>query len=559
MSTRALLVAALLVVAGGAAHAETATPCESPRAAARQFLDNLQPDQMLPQAAIRCFTRPAGMSDAELIHRVRQLKAVLDHRGLYVVMDDLSAEPAYKDAQERHRATLVAGFEAADMRRVNGEWRFPESTVQAIPRLYADTFSGWVETLLLRLPPVLERPLLFGFALWQLIGLALLVAIAYAVSRVLRLLVQSRMVRILKRLDVDTTAEALAGAAKPLGLLAAAGVVALGLPELRLSIGTARVLWIAVRVVAAVAGVVLAYRVVDLFSLRLEARAARTASRMDDQLVVVVRKTLRVVVVAVGAMFVLQNLHVDVTSLLAGLGIGGLALALAAKDTAANLFGSLTIFIDAPFYVGDWIKAAGVEGTVVEIGLRSTRVRTFYDSIVSVPNSVLATSNIDNMSRRTYRRYSTKLCIGYHSSAAQVQAFVEGIRAIIAGHPDTRKDYYEVHFVEFGESWLEVMLYVFFDVSTWSAELEARHQLLIEIKRLAADLGVEFAFPTRTLHIDSHAQPVPRDPGRAPEEEALAATVTAFGPAGARAQPRGERLTHGFFANQNSRRGGDEN
>ncbi len=242
----------------------------------------------------------------------------------------------------------------------------------------------------------------------------------------------------------------------------------------------------------------------------------------------------------------------------AGLGIGGLALALAAKDTAANLFGSLTIFVDAPFYVGDWIKAAGVEGTVQEIGLRSTRVRTFADSVVTVPNSKLADSNIENFSRRNFRRYVTRLGIGYGAQPSQIEAFVEGIRAIIAGHPDTRKDSYEVHFVDYGESALEIMLYVFFDVPGWSAELQARHQLLVEIKRLAREVGVDFAFPTRTLHLDTQAEPTARPEPAALDDDALAAAVLGFGPGGERGAPRGQRLTHGFFANDGSQRGADD-
>ncbi|MEZ4466341.1 MAG: mechanosensitive ion channel family protein [bacterium] len=373
-----------------------------------------------------------------------------------------------------------------------------------------------------------------------------------------RALVQSRLVRLLARLNLEGVKAQLARTARPIGLLAATGVFALLLPDLRLPIGSARVMVIGVKVVAAWAGVLLAYRLADLVVMRLAARAALTATRTDDQLVVLLRKTLRVLVVAIGVVFVLQNLNVDVTGLLAGLGIGGLALALAAKDTAANLFGSITILIDQPFYVGDWIQAAGVEGTVVEIGLRSTRVRTFYDSEVSVPNSTLAVANIDNYSRRNYRRFKTNLCIGYESTPEQVQAFVEGVRALIARHPDTRKDYYEVHFTGYGDSWLEVLLYTFFQVGSWSQELQARQHLLLEIKRLAADVGVSFAFPTRTLHIETQAEASDRAVPPAPSAQELAARVRGFGPGGDRGQPGGRTLTHGFFAGDASARGNAE-
>ncbi|MCA9559299.1 MAG: mechanosensitive ion channel [Myxococcales bacterium] len=562
MRTRASLPAlALWAVAtlsgASAAHAADAPgPCRSPRAAAQQFLDNLQPDQMLPNDAIKCFARPAGMSDAELIQRARDLKAVLDARGLYVIMDDLSDDADFKDERGRHRSPLVEGYEPVELRRDAGAWRFPPNVVDRIPALYRGTFSGWTEKTLQRLPPVFRKSIL-GHEVWQFVGLALLLGLCWLVSRIVRALVKSRLVVLLRRWKIDSSSALLQNVARPLGILAATGLFAALFSELRLPISTARVLTVAARLVAALAGVVLAYRLVDVFAMHLEARARATAGKMDDQLVTLVRKTLRVVVVAVGVVFVLQNLHIDVTSLLAGLGIGGLALALAAKDTAANLFGSVTIMIDAPFYVGDWIKANDVEGTVVEIGLRSTRVRTFYDSIISVPNSVLATASIDNMSRRTYRRISTRFGIGYDSTPAQVQAFCEGIRAIIANHPDTRKDAYEVHFVDYGESALEIMFYAFVKVDAWTKELLARHEMFLSIKRLAAEIGVDFAFPTRTLHIDTQAEATDRRRADAPEDEALVSAVEGFGPQGRHAA-RGKGLTHGFFAGVRSARGSDD-
>ncbi|MCA9526082.1 MAG: mechanosensitive ion channel family protein [Myxococcales bacterium] len=556
---RALHIAVVLGVLGMAWSAAAQVPgaCRTPREAARTFLDNLQPDNDRPDLAIACFERPDGMGNAGLIERARELKAVLDARGLFVVMEDVPDAADYKDENDRLRAPLVASFPAVYFQRIAGEWQFPVSVIHRVPQLYAETFSSWGEALINRLPPIF-RSSFAGYELWQPIAVVGLLLLCFLVSRLTRALVQSRLVRLLARLNVEGVGEQLARTARPIGLLAATGLFALFMTDLRLPIGSARIVVIAVKVVAAWAGVLLAYRLADLVVMRLAAKAATTATRTDDQLVVLLRKTLRVLVVAVGIVFVLQNLNVDVTGLLAGLGIGGLALALAAKDTAANLFGSITILIDQPFYVGDWIQAAGVEGTVVEIGLRSTRVRTFYDSEVSVPNSTLAVANIDNYSRRNYRRFKTNLSIGYESTPEQVQAFVEGVRALIARHPDTRKDYYEVHFTGYGDSWLEVLLYTFFQVGTWSQELQARQHLLLEIKRLADDVGVSFAFPTQTLHIETQAEATDRSIPAAPSAAELAARVRGYGPGGDRGKPQGRTLTHGFFAGDTSARGNAE-
>jgi MscS family membrane protein len=261
-----------------------------------------------------------------------------------------------------------------------------------------------------------------------------------------------------------------------------------------------------------------------------------------------IRRALKVFIVAVGAIFVLQNLNVDVAGLVAGLGLGGLAFALAAKETVANLFGSATIFADRPFHIGDWVRIGDAEGIVESVGFRSTKIRTFYNSVVSIPNSTVANAIVDNLGARVYRRCRTVLGVRYDTTAEQVQAFVDGIRAIITNNPHTRKDYYEIHFNDFGASSLNILVYFFLKVPSWSEELRQRHNVLLEILRLAKALGVEFAFPTQTLHIESLAATtaVPNRP--VPSDEQLATAVKAFSPGGSAARPQGPQLTDGYFA-----------
>jgi MscS family membrane protein len=217
-------------------------------------------------------------------------------------------------------------------------------------------------------------------------------------------------------------------------------------------------------------------------------------------LVPLLRRVAGVLVWVVGLLFVLQNLNVDVGSLVAGLGIGGLAFALAAKDTLANVFGSLTIFGDRPFQIGDWVVIDNVEGTIEQVGFRSTRVRTFYDSLVSIPNSIVANATIDNMGERRYRRFKILLSLTYDATPAQVEAFVKGVQDSITAHPKTR-DYFEVHWNNMAASSLDILVYCFFEVTSWTEELEGRHQLMAEWMRVAEEAGVEYAFPTQTLHL----------------------------------------------------------
>ena len=271
-----------------------------------------------------------------------------------------------------------------------------------------------------------------------------------------------------------------------------------------------------------------------------------------------VRKGLKVITVVVGGLFILQNLSVDVSSLLAGLGIGGLAFALAAKDTLANFFGSVMIFVDRPFQIGDWVIAGGKEGVVEEVGFRSTRLRTFYNSLMTIPNAKITDTHIDNYGERRYRRCSTTLGLTYDTTPEQMQAFVEGVRAIIQANPHTRKDAYEVHMSGFGDSSLNVMLYFFFEVESWTIELREKHNVFLEIMRLAEKLGVSFAFPTSTLHVAEVPEPGERQLAAPLEDEALAATVESFGPEGDVGRPGGPKLTQGYWPKTIAARGSSE-
>ncbi|MEO1087164.1 MAG: mechanosensitive ion channel family protein, partial [Acidobacteriota bacterium] len=186
--------------------------------------------------------------------------------------------------------------------------------------------------------------------------------------------------------------------------------------------------------------------------------------------------------------------------------------ALAAQDTVKNLFGSLTVILDQPFSVGDWVKIGDIEGTVVELGFRSTRIKTFYDSTITLPNAGLISASVDNLGARTYRRWSTTLSLAYETPAEKVEAFCEGVRELVRKHPQTRKDSYQVYLNSFSAASIDVLLYIFFQTPDWAGELAARHRMALDIMRLAQSLGVEFAYPTQTLYLKRPGEPEPLVP-----------------------------------------------
>jgi MscS family membrane protein len=295
---------------------------------------------------------------------------------------------------------------------------------------------------------------------------------------------------------------------KPIGLVAAGIIWWRGLYFLSLPPELDRYLIPATRFVAAVAAVWSVYRLVDLLTGYLAAAARKTDSKYDDLLVPIVRKSLKLVVSVMGLAFLTETFGWPFDKVLAGLGIGGLALGFAARETIQNFFGSLTVLIDRPFQIGDWIKLEGVEGTVETVGFRSTRIRTFYNSLITVPNIAMLTAKVDNMGLRQYRRIKAMLSLTYDTPPEKIDAFCEGIRALIRRHPYTRKDYYHVYFNEFADASLNILLYCFHECPDWGTELRERHRLFNDILRLAQRIGVEFAFPTQTLHMYHETEPL---------------------------------------------------
>jgi MscS family membrane protein len=209
----------------------------------------------------------------------------------------------------------------------------------------------------------------------------------------------------------------------------------------------------------------------------------------------------------IGFAVILQSWGYNVTGFVASLGIGGLAFALAAKDTAANLFGSLVIFGDKPFEIGDWIKTDEVEGTVEDIGIRSTKVRTFAQALVHVPNATLANSAIINWSRMGKRRIKMNVGLTYETTEAQMRTIVEQIRSMLQGHEEIDQSTLFIHFTDYSESSLDIFCYFFTKTTVWGEYLRVREDVNLKIKKIVEENGSAFAFPSRTVYLESDERP----------------------------------------------------
>ena len=282
---------------------------------------------------------------------------------------------------------------------------------------------------------------------------------------------------------------------------------------------------------------------IDIAEELLEDRFKKEDEFLVKNILPYFKKILKGLILVVFALLFLQNVGLNISSLLASLGIGGLAFALAAKESLGHFFGGISVILDKPFYVGDWIVCEGVEGVVEDIGFRSTKIKTFYDSVIAVPNSQLANFTIDNLGKRTARRTRLTLDLTYDTPPEKIEAFVEGLQSILKSNPCTRKDYYQCYFSGFASHSLQVFMNFFLKVSDWDEELLQRQNIFLEILRLAQNLEVDFAFPTQTLDI-------PHKPGEKPKDnpelsiENLKETAKGFGPKGKLSKPKGLGLFH---------------
>ena len=244
----------------------------------------------------------------------------------------------------------------------------------------------------------------------------------------------------------------------------------------------------------------LAYYGVDALGGVFTDIAARTENTMDDYVVPFANKTLKILVVVLGLLLVLQSFGLNVMSLMAGLGLGGLALALAAQDTAANLFGSVTILIDNPFKLGDWVKVKDMEGTVEEIGFRSTRIRTFYNSVITIPNAMMAKETIDNMGVRPFRRVRQILGLTYETAPEKIDAFCDSVRYFIKQYEKVNPETVVVNFNGYADSQLNVLVQFHLQVFSGPEELEHQQKIFLQILKIAAEMKVDFAYPTQTVY-----------------------------------------------------------
>ena len=239
----------------------------------------------------------------------------------------------------------------------------------------------------------------------------------------------------------------------------------------------------------------------NLISLILHKRAEQTENKMDDQLIPFVIDIVKIITYIFALIIVMGNIfNVNVTALATGVGIGGIAIAMASKESLENLLGSFTIFLDQPFTVGDTVTVGSVTGTVEKVGFRSTRIRTFDRSLVTLPNKKMIEAELDNLGMRPVRRVKFNVGLTYETSPDQMKAIVSEIQEMINQHEKTNQEG-KVRFQEFGSSSLDILVMYFVDSPRWDDLIDVKEDVNYKIMEIVKRNNSDFAFPSTTVYL----------------------------------------------------------
>jgi MscS family membrane protein len=357
----------------------------------------------------------------------------------------------------------------------------------------------------------LRTEIIRGNEIWRF-GLVLLAVLAAMITgRIVQFAINSYALRLAKKRAEGPLILLLKAMANPMYIaIFAAGIFLAKVPLLfddekgiRTEISNG---WTTIaRVITAIAAAYALYRLVDVIEYYLNRLVGKTETKLDDMLVPVVRKSLRITIAIIAILLIAENiLGANVKSILLSAGVGGIAIALAAKDTIANFFGSITIFADRPFQIGELVQIGEHRGPVEEVGFRSTRIRTLQGHLVTIPNSVITNSTVENISRRPFIRRRSNITITYGSGHTKAKKAVEIIKEVLAGVPEVNTDperLPRIYFSDFNDWSLNIYMSYWVKPADYWMYHAVNERVNLEImKRFEAE-QIEFAFPTQTLYV----------------------------------------------------------
>ncbi|HND11018.1 MAG TPA: mechanosensitive ion channel family protein [Pseudomonadota bacterium] len=507
------LLLLLLFPLGGRADGDGGDSGEgdTPRRALERFLGNVASGRY-SEAADDLELHASEQSDRTKL--AKMLGAVIDRR--------LSADPEWlsrvsdapsgdqkdgiaQDQDEVGRIPATPIAEPVRLRRVwmrdrsEYRWQFSHKTVQRVPSWYGRLDDVWLRE---HLPDKLLRKGPKGFVVWEWLALPVVLTASGFVAWLLTLLLELSLRPLARRSASRWDDLLFRRLRRPVRLLLAVVFWGLSMPYVLITGQAERIVHNFARVGFLLGLFFCVWRCVDV-AVQIVRESDWLKSHPAAKGVIPLGYRLaEITVAAIAVVTTLQELGYPVTSLVAGLGIGGLAVALAAQKTVEHVFGGVMLSVDQPMRVGDLVRVDDVVGYVEQIGLRSTAIRTLERSLVNFPNGKLADMKIECLQARDNLRLHCTLGLTYDATVAQLDGLREALRSYITNHPKVWTGMpVRVHFVGFGESSLNLEVMAWWQESDWDRFLELRHEVLLKIMRIIEDHGAKIAFPTRTLHM----------------------------------------------------------
>lgn len=439
----------------------------------------------------------------------RQLRTVLS-RTMWVDVEALSPEHEGKknDDQPANRDRLgtidtQAGKVDVLLQLVPREdgvtiWKFAGATVAQVPELYKEFGYGVLERFL---PKIFFDIQFLDIALWQWIGILVFVLFAAIGSWILTLVAVRALETLVSRTKTDIDDKLRAGAAGPVRLALAALIFRAGLVPLGLGVEAMKILSALLSALFIVAVAWLLLRVTDVLSAWVKEELIERGQVGATALVPPGRKFVKAIVVIIALVAILSNFGFNVAALLAGLGVGGIAVALAAQKTIENLFGGLILYADRPVRVGDFCRFGDKMGTVEEIGIRSTRVRTLDHTVITVPNATFSNMELDNITARERIRLLAVITVRYETTPDQLRYILVEIRKLLYAHERILPDTPRVRFINFGAFSLDIEVLAYANTVDWSEFLGIREDIFLRIMDIIEASGSGFAFPSQTVYM----------------------------------------------------------
>lgn len=381
-------------------------------------------------------------------------------------------------------------------------WLVSRPTVESIDEWYDQLGYGWIGD---TLPQFFFTLQFLGLQLWQWLGILLLLVLALVLQFLAVGLLFWMLGRWSGRTESQWDDKVIAAARMPARVFITAFLLITMAGPLALRREVFEILALACRTVEVVSFVWLGYRLVDVGALAICRMADRHNQNLDTTLFPLLSRIMKVAVVVVGGLFILQNLDVNVTGLIAALGVGGIAVALAGQKTVENLLGSIIIAIDRPFKIGNFCKVGDYLGVIEDIGLRSTRVRTLDRTLVTIPNGKLSDMTIENFAHRDRIRWVSSIGVTYSATIEQIKYVVDEVKKLILAHPKTFNEDIVVRFASFGNYSQNIDVICFVTTTDYLEFTAVREELCFEFARIVAESGAGFAFPSQTIYLGKHS------------------------------------------------------